>query len=119
MTCNCQPSTPTCHDRLRIAACVLCPHADTAHSPYSVGVIGCTLNGQSIVQRMHGASCPLDRIDANGNVRWLGVLWYGLPMLHRLWLWAFHPSHPKPSTWDGCGCIKVLKDLYERLLWAS
>lgn len=41
--------------------------------------------------------------------RWLGVRWMGYPWPKRLWAWAFHPEHPRPGTFAGCGCLWFLK----------
>lgn len=51
--------------------------------------------------------------DAQGRVRWLGVLWRGVPMPLRLWLAYRHGF--RPDAWPGCGCMDVLKALTERL----
>lgn len=40
---------------------------------------------------------------------WGGLDWYGVPYPLRLWAWAFHPMHPKPSSFAGCGCLVELK----------
>lgn len=115
MSCGCTKFSDF-PSRLRVAACHLCPHAETG---YRQTVIGCTLNGQSIIERMAGGDCPVNRVGADGNVQWAGVEWVGLPMVHRVWLWAFHPSHPAIGSWPGCGCVKVVKDFFKGIFNGS
>lgn len=45
--------------------------------------------------------------------KWLFVWWYGLPYPLRIWRWMTLPTHPKPSSWKGCGCLLYFKALYD------
>ncbi len=117
MSCGkCRPMSPDEKQaaRTRAAACVLCPHADHGTGAYASGPVACTISGKSVAERYHGAPCPINRVRPDGTVRWAWVVWMGLPMPHRLLLWATHPNHPRISSWAGCGCLKALKTLYER-----
>lgn len=49
-------------------------------------------------------------------IRWAGIVWIGFPYPLRLVFWVAHRQHPKPSSWDGCGCIKALKERYTNLM---
>lgn len=104
---SCGGCKPTGDWRTHVAACLFCPHATVEKAM----PVQCTLDGRSIGDHADGV-CPIGRVK-DGNVRW-GVWWYGVPFPHRLWLWAFHKSHPSISSWAGCGCIKRVKDLWSR-----
>ena len=92
--------------------CVGCPHADTGTGAYASGVVGCTISGRSIVERYEGAVCPMDRVREDGTTLWAGLVWMGVPWPVRVWLWIFHPSRPRISSFAGCGCVRVFKDFY-------
>lgn len=47
--------------------------------------------------------------------RWAGLQWYGYPYPRRLYQWATHPIHPRPSQWPGCGCCVPLKSAWDWL----
>jgi hypothetical protein len=67
---------------------------------------------------VHGAPCPQARHpDRRGRVRWLGLVWMGVPAPRRWWLHARgRLSHP--DALPGCGCIWLLKIyLPSRLPW--
>lgn len=61
---------------------------------------------------MRLAGCPREP-DGEGRVRWLVVLWRGVPMPLRLWLAYRHGFNP--DVWPGCGCVDRLKRLVEHL----
>lgn len=108
---SCQPCAADIPNaRVRVAMCLFCKHADTGTGAYASGVTGCTLNGKTIIERYAGADCPLERVRADGTTRWLGLVWLGVPMVHRVWLRWFHPSKPRINSWSGCGCIRVFKE---------
>lgn len=114
MGCGCgkkasEPVKPSEAQRQRQAMCYGCEHAERE----SLTVLSC--EGLPIAHRVVGGMCPLNRFpDRENIVRWLGVRWYGVPMPIRLWAWATHPKHPRPGTFSGCGCVKVLKDAATR-----
>lgn len=74
----------------------------------------CSVSGQPIAQHITGGGCPKGKHPDAGMVKSGGVYHYGVPMLSRLFVWVFHPNHPKPKSFGGCGCIAPLKDLYTR-----
>lgn len=41
-----------------------------------------------------------------------GVAWYGGPMPLRVWFFIKYKVWPKK---DGCGCVKIIKDLWSRM----
>lgn len=47
-------------------------------------------------------------------IRWCGVVWIGFPYPLRLLFEIVHPQHPPVDSWDGCGCIKALKDRWSK-----
>lgn len=53
--------------------------------------------------------CPRDRFVKDGTVRWWWIRWIGVPMPLRWWARWTLKKYPKLS---GCGCVKVLKDLW-------
>lgn len=56
---------------------------------------------------MGQAICPLDRWpDADGRVRWAGVLWEGLPEPLRWWATL---RTGRTRFWPGCGCVVWIK----------
>lgn len=63
-----------------------------------------------LAMRLAGSSASPD---GSGLVRWLGVLWRGVPMPLRIWLAYRHGF--APDVWPGCGCLDALKSLSERL----
>lgn len=44
------------------------------------------------------------------GVRWLGLVWLGVPLPVRLWRRLFYLD--RPEDWKGCGCVAVLKALW-------
>ncbi len=69
------------------------------------------------VRGVGGAACPQGRHpDARGRVRWLGLVWIGVPAPLRWWLHARGKiSHP--DALPGCGCVWALKVGLRRLVW--
>lgn len=106
---SCGGCTPSGDWRTHVAACLFCHHATVEKAM----PVQCTLDGRSVADHMDG-SCPIGRTK-DGLVRFAGLWWYGLPAPHRVWLWAFHKSHPGVSSWAGCGCVKVLKDFWSSI----
>lgn len=66
---------------------------------------------------MTGAAMTLagyPRVPDDGVIRWAGFDWYGVPYPLRLKLWQRGKiTHPKKLP--GCGCLKILKDLWTSL----
>lgn len=98
--------------RDKAAVCFFCPRRSDYVDPKGVRVSICTIDRIEIQDRK---ACPRGVFSDTGLVYWLGVLWYGVPTPHRLALWLMHHKHPKPSSWNFCGCIKVLRDLWYSL----
>ena len=84
--------------------CLLCPHSGGAEGR------ACRLDGRQLVHVTLNRSCPKGKHpDADGRVRWLGVLWRGVP-------WPLRWRLPKGVKPPGCGCLDALKRLSERCL---
>jgi len=90
------------------AMCHLCPHAEHAPNAFVSGAVACTIGGKIMVE------CPLKIFDSGPVKHWAGINWYGVPMPHRILLWAFHPKHPRPSSFSSCGCLVWLKNWYNK-----
>jgi len=122
MTCGCAPGTVPLPPGAREAAalCHLCLYAE--HAPVSAavkGMVACTLDGAPMLAAVT-RPCPAGlHPDRDGVVRWMGVRWEGVPAPIRWWLWAFHPRHPRPGSFAGCGCVRVLKRAWRRLRGAK
>lgn len=97
----------------RAAMCELCPAAVGSGEAARCRemVPGAMLAG---TVRDPGAVCPRGRWpDGRGLVRWLRVLWIGVPWPVRVWLHARgRISHP--DALPGCGCLYALKRLIGR-----
>lgn len=112
MPCGCSNVNASAM-RDQAAVCHFCPIAEHAPNAFVTGAVACTIGGRIAVE------CPRKYFDGSGVVRWLGVRWYGLPYPLRLMLWAFHPKHPRPSSYSGCGCLVWARDLWERAVSSS
>lgn len=95
----------------RAAMCHTCIWAEhDPIDPWGVGAVSCTINGESIQHNVMAGTCEKNKYpDSFGRTRWLGILWWGVPFPIRVWLWATHPNHRRPSWFAGCGCIVRLK----------
>lgn len=113
MACGCQSSGDDA--RTKALVCHLCPWAEHGPSAMNDGAIACTIDGEAVVGRR---DCPRGKWRRDGETLLVRSLWwwYGAPMWHRLVVWAMKSTHPKPSSFAGCGCVKVLKDLQHRIL---
>lgn len=111
MTCKCSPDNLTTRDRAAVCcACIWGQHEDRQ-------TVACTISGEPVAEHLGWKPCPLDKHGPRRKtVRWLGLVWYGVPYPIRVWLWVTNEKHPKPSSFTGCGCIKALKDRILRLL---
>lgn len=117
MTCTgCQPMTGDEFAALRVRLCMcrFCAGAKADRCPRDGEAIGAKLVPVTY-------SCPRRRHpDADGIVRWLGVRWYGVPMPLRALAWLLHARGTRPlreyvRTYAGCGCVKVLRDFWDRI----
>lgn len=90
--------------RTRAGMCQTCPRARyTARG----SAVLCLVDGKPVVSRCHAGGCPIGRHpDERGRVRWMGLLWRGVPWPVRLKL----PAHIRLP---GCGCVDSLKRLVE------
>ena len=93
--------------------CPKCPSKDDTRTRQGV-CFGCTnrtgdsCEGVPIDIRINGRTCPMNRFRGD-TVWWAGLEWYGVPFPLRVWAWAMHAKHPKPSLFAGCGCLVELK----------
>jgi hypothetical protein len=100
----------------RAGQCHVCIWAEhDGADPWGLGAVACTISGRPVPEHVMGRPCPKGKHpDPTGVTTWLGVRWYGVPYPIRLWLWATHPNHRKPSWFGGCGCVVRLKQLWSR-----
>lgn len=75
----------------------------------------CRRDGASVSLRVRGkdATCPRGWHTTDGLVRWMGLRWYGVPYPVRVVLAVLAESphvSVKAAEFDGCGCVKALKD---------
>lgn len=92
----------------RAGMCAVCPKRWERE-----GVIQCTLDGKPCVEHVKRGKCPAGRYpDKEGRVRWLGVLWVGMPKPLR---WRFRWLYGRSPRVDACGCVWVLARAWERL----
>lgn len=114
MACgSCQPTDPNMV-RAKSAICHLCIYAERdAVSPWVVGAVSCSVDGKPIESHIM-AKVPTclkgKHPDAQGMVKWLGILWYGTPYPMRVLL-RRRLTGPLP----GCGCMKWAKLLWLRI----
>ena len=87
------------------AMCAACPHA---------GLVMCLVDGKALTTHARAVDCPKGRHPSDGVVRWLGVKWYGVPFPIRWWL-NRKQLVSNPDRLPGCGCIRFLKDLTDKL----
>ena len=120
MSCGCGETTSE-ERKTRAAMCETCVWSIRGQGRgVKSGVVDCGFDKKNpvpfaVCSLLEDFSCPARRFgEEKGVTRWLGVAWYGTPYPIRLWLWAFHERHPSPSSFDGCGCVKRLKDLWTR-----
>jgi hypothetical protein len=116
VTCgSCGHKGPDGDTRARAAACELCREAIRGQgATLRRTAVECGVSGLPVLLHATIEGCPKDRYaDARGVVRWFGIEWYGVPYPQRVWLWALHTKHPKPSSFPGCGCLKWAKDAWE------
>lgn len=117
MGCGCSKKPSNGYAATAAALCHVCIYAEhNPVDPWNEGAVRCTINGYPIHKAMPIPPCPKKKHpDKQGVTRWLYVRWYGLPFPIRLWLWATHQSHRRPSWWTGCGCSVFLKGLVGRI----
>jgi len=105
--CNCRPTRlPLAVLQSTAGMCSAC----SKRAGTRCGVTG--LETQHHRQSMH---CPQRRFpDGSGRVRWMGVLWSGVPYPVRLWL-VLLAKVERPEDFAGCGCLVAAKGLIARL----
>ncbi len=101
MSC-CRPETTG--DRDRAAMCFACVGREPV----------CCMTREPVVLHIHGKPCPLNRHPVDGIVQWRDIEWYGVPAPIRWWI--FLRAGHKPSRYAGCGCVRVLKDWWTRIV---
>lgn len=113
MTCgSCQASQQS--TRAKSVICHLCIYAERDPvSPWVNGAISCSIDGKPIESHVMATvpTCPMGKHpDAAGLVRWLGILWFGVPAPMR-WVLRSRLTGPLP----GCGCTVWGKTRWLRL----
>jgi len=91
--------------------CWACP--DALHDR-AAKVTLCTIDLQPVVGRR---GCPREKFtDDTGITSVLDgeIKIYRVPYWTRLLIWAFNWKHHRPSSYDGCGCPRSTRDLWER-----
>ena len=73
----------------------------------------CPLSGKPVDLHVRGEPCPLGMHPVDGVVTCRGIQTYGVPFWVRWWIWA--RTGVSPSRFAGCGCVKPLKDVWDRL----
>lgn len=121
MTCGCggesgtKTTTPPERARDHAAMCEICPYAQRGEGiSMARTAVWCRIAQDPVLVRITLEQCPARTFAEDGIVRWLGIEWYGVPMPVRWWLRLTHPKRPKIRGFSGCGCVKVLKDLWIR-----
>lgn len=94
--------------RAKSAICHLCIYAERDPvSPWVVGAVSCSVDGKPIESHVMAKvpTCPHGKHpDANGLVKWVGILWFGVPAPLRFVL-RNRLTGPLP----GCGCMRTPK----------
>lgn len=103
------------HDRTatRAAMCAACRPARRLGLDAEDLAILC-INGVRILDVIEGSerTCPRGRWpDEAGNVRWLRVVWMGVPAPLRYWI-----RHKLSKPLPGCGCIASIKRFWESIV---
>ena len=93
--------------------CYACADSETGLLD-GVKVTICTIDRGEVVNRK---TCPRDKFrEGTGLTQSLLGTVYRVPYWARVWIWLCHPAHPLPSSFKGCGCIKVLKDWWAEVV---
>lgn len=87
------------------AMCAACPNA---------GLVMCLVDGKALTTHARAVDCPKGRHPKDGVVRWAWLDWYGVPFPIR-WRLKRKQLVSNPDRLPGCGCIRVLKDLSDKL----
>jgi len=74
----------------------------------------CGLTRLTIGEHITRRACPKRKHPERGLIRWLGVLWLGVPWPIRVWLHATGRLSDVDAL-PGCGCVYAVKALSERL----
>lgn len=71
----------------------------------------CGVSGEFVEVHIMGVPCPrVMHPDRDGVVRWFGIRWIGAPAPVRWWA-MLTTKYPRGKV-PGCGCVKVLKDIW-------
>lgn len=106
-------------ERTRAAICETCWSSGRGLGlQHQRTAVVCTVSGHPVSIHFSGIEeCPLGKYgQETEEIRWLGVVWYGVPFPLRAWLRLFHWKHPEIRSFPGCGCIKILKDAVAKWL---
>jgi len=87
------------------AMCSACPKA---------GLVMCLVDGKALINHARTVTCPIGRHPKNGVVTWLGINWYGTPLPIRFLL-KWRGKITQRRLLPGCGCIKRLKDVVDKI----
>jgi len=119
MTCGCKQKHLSQNvKKSRAAMCASCPeYVERCNDVSGCNTDGfCNLSQSKVYLHINGKECPLYAFpDKDNIVLWCGIHWYGVPFPIRLYLYLFHPKHPKISSFDSCGCIVFFKNLFMKV----
>jgi len=88
----------------RFAMCAACPRL-------SVAGTACTLDGKDVTEHARQGRCDGGFYpDRRGHIRWAGLVWIGVPMPIRWYLWVRFGTNT--AELPGCGCVRWLKAVW-------
>ena len=103
MTCSCSAPSPSTATTERAIICTCMCRKRVAYS-------GCLVNGRPLIENVMRGECPAGRFpDTQGRVRWLGIMWWGIPAPIR-WTSCTRLGREitglpwKIAKLPGCGC---------------
>lgn len=114
MPCGCASTSTGPVDLSKLLTCHMCIWAEHGPSAMNDGAISCTIDNKPVVGRQ---TCPKGKwraVDGVTDCKSLGVWHYGAPWWQRILVWALKRTHPKYGAFPFCGCVKPLKDLWDR-----
>ena len=118
--------------RSHAAMCEVCRYADRGTDAHGVRTaVWCRKAKIPVYAAITISRCPVGRFEAYRTnehetpiYKWAFIRWYGVPMPIRIYHRLFTAAHPSTKAYEGCGCIKALKDIYGQvkqrwsLIWA-
>ena len=110
MPCTC--STPATAEalanrRARAVMCHACQHGQS--------LVQCSLSGKPLLEHANGCDCPQGKMpDKDGNVRWVGLTWIGVPMPVRQYVAGQSPTGRATIDLPGCGCLQSLRKIFPK-----